>query len=191
VALRIKTVALRQNAHELDRMRRCASELGAPFRFDPLITPCLDGSTGPCSTRLDDASVVRLDVEDRRRREAWRECLEPEQRVPRDSLFTCGAGRTSFHVQPDGFLSLCLSDIPLHDLKTGSFREGWDGVVRQRRETALPADHPCRGCRDQAFCGVCPALARMETGSDLGVPEDLCRTGRRRLREVQALAVEP
>jgi len=130
-------------------------------------------------------------VEDRARREAWKECLDASQRVPRRSLFTCGAGRASFHVHPDGFLSLCLSDVPLYDLKTGSFIEGWDGVVRERRQAPLPDDHACSGCRDQAFCGVCPALARMETGSDLGLPEDLCRMGKRRLHEVESLVESP
>lgn len=191
VPLRIKTVALRQNVHEIEMMRRCADRLDSPFRFDPLITPCLDGSARPCSTRLDDESIVRLDLDDGMRREAWRERLQPEMRAPRSSLFTCGAGMTSFHVHPDGLLALCLSDVPLHDLATGSFQEGWDGVVHERRETPLPDGHTCGGCRDQAFCGVCPALARMETGSDLGVPEDLCRTGKRRLGEVEARVERP
>jgi MoaA/NifB/PqqE/SkfB family radical SAM enzyme len=185
VPLRLKTVALRHNAHEIEDMRRLSEELGAPFRFDPLITPCLDGAPGPCSARLDDESVVRLDVGDERRREAWRDCLTDEQRAPRRTLFTCGAGRTSFHVHPDGQLSLCLADVPLFDLGSGSFLEGWNGAIRERRDAALPADHPCMGCRDQAFCGVCAPLARMETGSDLGLAERLCVTGRRRLREIE------
>lgn len=184
VPLKLKTVALRQNAHELTLIERHAQHLEADFRFDTLVSACLDGSHKPCSSRLDEDSTIRLDLEDRKRHQAWRDCLD-EQRLPRRSLFTCGAGMTSFHVHADGYLALCLNDIPLHDLTRGSFSSGWNGPVRERRETSLPPGHPCSGCRDQPFCGVCPPLARMETGSDFGLPLQLCQTGRRRLRAIQ------
>jgi MoaA/NifB/PqqE/SkfB family radical SAM enzyme len=185
IPLRLKAVVLRQNASELEAMQRFSRELGAPFRFDTQISPCLDGSCAPCSHRLDDETILRLDVEDEKRLAALVEFLGPAGRRPRKDLFTCNAGMTSFHIYPDGKMALCVNDVPVHDLKAGSFMQGWNGPVLERRMAGLPEGHPCSGCMDQAFCGVCPAVARMETGSDLGIPEHLCRLGRSRRRAVE------
>ena len=184
-ALQLKSVVLRQNAHELEGIQGFSEELGVPFRFDTQISPCLDGSLQPCSSRLDDESAIRLDVENDKRYAAMREFLGDDRMSPRQSLFNCGAGMTSFHVYPDGHLSLCVCDIPLYDLKDGSFVDGWNSVIRQRRESPLSEDHPCRGCSDQSFCGVCPPLARMETGSDAGIPRHLCEAGKKRRQAIQ------
>ncbi|MFH1437943.1 MAG: radical SAM protein [Pseudomonadota bacterium] len=184
-AVQLKTVVLRQNAHELEGIRRFSEELGVPFRFDTQVSPCLDGSLKPCFSRLDDDSAIRLDVEDGKRHATLTEFLEDGRMTPRRSLFNCGAGMTSFHVYPGGQLALCVCDVPLFDLKKGSFMDGWDGAVRQRRESPLPEDHPCCGCCDQSFCGVCPPVARMETGSDAGFPAHLCEAGKKRRQAIQ------
>lgn len=185
IPLRLKAMALRQNAPELEAMQGFSLDLGAPFRFDTQVSPCLDGSRGPCSSRLDDETVLRLDVEDGERHDLLAGFLDPGRRQEREDLFTCSAGMTSFHVYPDGQMALCVNDVPVHDLKAGSFMDGWNGPVLERRKAGLPEGHPCRGCTDQAFCGVCPAVARMETGSDFGFPEHLCRLGRSRRRAVE------
>jgi MoaA/NifB/PqqE/SkfB family radical SAM enzyme len=182
IPVRAKTVVLRRNRRELGPMKRRCEDLGVPFRFDTLVTPCLDGSLNPTLERLDEETLLRLDLEDEKRAAQWRGILEGGQRAPRASLYTCGAGRTSFHVTPDGHLSLCVSDDPVHDLAQGTFMDGWNGALRRRRMEELPDGHPCMGCRDQAFCGVCPPLARMETGSMLAVPRRLCRLGKERRR---------
>jgi MoaA/NifB/PqqE/SkfB family radical SAM enzyme len=186
IPLRLKAMVLRQNASELEAMQRFSLDLGAPFRFDAQVSPCLDGSRGPCSSRLDDETILRLDVEDGERHDLLAGFLGPGRRQARNDLFTCNAGMTSFHIYPDGQMALCVNDVPVYDLKAGSFMDGWNGPVLERRMAGLPEGHPCKGCMDQAFCGVCPAVARMETGSDYGVPEHLCRLGRSRKKAVEA-----
>ena len=45
-----------------------------------------------------------------------------------ERLYSCHAGLTSFHVDSHGRLLPCLMVTEDgHDLRTGSFREGWDG----------------------------------------------------------------
>jgi radical SAM protein with 4Fe4S-binding SPASM domain len=184
VPVQVKTVVLRHNAHEIEDMRRFADELGVGFRFDTLVTPCMDGNRNPCTARLSEEVSLRLDLEDTERRAAWADCLANRASLTRSKMFDCGAGRTSFHVSPDGKLALCLSDLPVYDLAGGSFEQGWNGPIRERREMPLPAGHACEGCTDLVFCGLCPPLARMETGSDLGVPAQLCALGKRRRRAI-------
>ena len=47
----------------------------------------------------------------------------------------------AFHVHPDGQMALCIEDVPLFDLTTGSVLEGWNGPIRERRNTPLPSTH--------------------------------------------------
>ena len=89
-----------------------------------------------------------------------------------------------FFVGPDGSLSLCIFDTPVYDLNRGSFEEGWEGAVLNRRSIPLPDKHPCANCRELICCEVCPPVARMQTGDELGIPVDLCRLGKARSRMV-------
>jgi MoaA/NifB/PqqE/SkfB family radical SAM enzyme len=174
VPLRLKTMALRQNRREIARLARFSRGLGVPFRFDPHVTPTLRGSPSPGRARLRPAQALRLDTGDPKRLAAW-------SKVPpvatRTTLFYCGGGRTSFFVDPAGRLALCVLDEPIHDLTKATFAAGWEGPIRRRRERGVPDDYGCRACRDRAYCQVCPALARLTTGSELGVPRRECRLG--------------
>lgn len=186
IPMRLKTMALRRNAHELDQLKRFCVELGVPFRFDAMVSAGLDRSRVPCSTRLSPRAAIGFELEDDRVERGWANFLKRHQQglPPRRSLFSCGGGKNHFFIGPDGQLSLCLYDVPVHSLKQGTFAEGWNGPVRQRRESPLPGDHPCWGCRDHVFCDVCTPVARMETGSDLGWPRALCELGRMRSRAI-------
>lgn len=186
VPLRLKTMALRGNVGELERLRRFAGRLGAPFRFDTDVSPSLRGSAETCRARLDLEAALRLETSDPARMGAWGEFLESRPAVPpRRTLFDCGGGRYSFFVGPDGQLGLCPYDVGVYDLRRGSFAEGWRGPVRARRALPLPADHACRGCSARSFCNVCPPLARMTTGEETGVPPAECRLGMERARAIR------
>jgi MoaA/NifB/PqqE/SkfB family radical SAM enzyme len=187
VPVRLKTMALRQNVDELPQLQQFCDSLGVPFRFDPMVSPELSGSQRPCTARLDIAHLLMLDVKSNKRMKAWEELLDHYVNLPtRQSLFSCSAGKFSCFVQPDGLLCLCVYDVPLYDLKKGSFVEAWQGAVRQRTDLALAKTHPCWGCDDMLFCEVCPPLARMETGSELGYPTFLCSVGKQRAAAIRS-----
>jgi hypothetical protein len=159
--------------------------LGVAFRNDPTISPTLIGTPEPCSARLDHEALVRFDVVDAKRLAGWADFLTARKELPvRTSMFNCAAGMISFAIDPCGLLSLCSYDQPVFDLRQGSFLQGWQGAVKRRRDMALPRSHPCWGCRDQVFCGLCAPVARMETGSELGVPRDVCQQGRERAQAI-------
>jgi len=182
IPLRLKTMALQANAHELSQLQQFADELGVSFRFDAMVNAALDGSQAPCATRLAPERIVGFDQQGPRHA-AWEAYLasRPEASA-RLGLFDCGGGQTSFFVNPEGHLSLCAFDTPVHDLRKSDFASGWRGPMRRRRAQELPQEHACRGCRDQVFCGVCPPVARMETGDEMGTPQGLCKLGKLRAR---------
>lgn len=171
----LKAMALRQNVAEVPRLQTLADELGLRFRYDPDVTPALDGSDAPCAARLSPEAILALDLRDAKRREAWVERFRAGRQTVRSTLFNCAGGQTSFFVSPDGRLALCSTDRPVADLTRETFLEGWSGPLRDRRATRLPVGHPCIACEQQVVCGVCPPLAKMETGEETGVPEARCR----------------
>nr|NGX63088.1 hypothetical protein [Candidatus Anoxychlamydiales bacterium] len=98
-----------------------------------------------------------------------------------NQLFYCGAGRTSFAIDPYGFFKLCGSlSHPdcVYDLRKGSLREAWDRFVPQVREIRTE-DEKCRkkclGCPLINLCMWCPAASYLECGKLDGWVEDFCQ----------------
>ena len=72
--LKLKTVAVTINKHEVWDMQRFAEdELGVEFKFDPMINPRIDCSLSPLAVRLAPEEVVSFDMLDARRVEEWRQ----------------------------------------------------------------------------------------------------------------------
>ena len=183
IAIKLKTVALTLNRHELEAMKAFARDLGVDFRFDTAIRPLLNGSKGPCALRLPVEEVIRLDQSDEPRAMELREmCRTRLGRPPTRKLFGCGAGLTSFQIDPQGLMHICtLARRPGYDLGRGSFQEGWRTALPAVREIEIHnADLPCLSCDLGILCGRCPAWAELENGQAETVVEYACQIARRR-----------
>jgi radical SAM protein with 4Fe4S-binding SPASM domain len=177
IPLGLKTMAMTVNRVEIGRMQAYADDLGAPFRFDPLVNPRLDGSERPCRFRLSPEEVVDLDLNDPKRVKAWQELYDRSEGLFLDDrLFTCGAGISMFHIDPIGRLSVCeMSRFESYDLRQGSFEEGWSDFVPQVLDLKAGGDYKCSQCKYIALCAQCPGWAWVETGHPGGLVEHLCR----------------
>jgi len=195
--LRIKTMALTLNRHEIGDLRRFVEEeLGLEFRFDPMLNCRLDCSRGPLAVRLTPEEVVALDLQDPKRLAEWKRFAEqfnrpadwPEQL---DQLYSCGAGIQAFAVDPWGGLGLCaLAREEAYDLRNGSFRAGWEHFLSKIRQKKITRRTKCVACQIKAMCGMCPANAELEN-QDSELPVDfLCRVAHLRAR-VLGLPVAP
>lgn len=165
--LRLKTVAMTLNGREVGAMRELAASLGVEFRFDPALNPRLDGGREPMVLRLPPEEVLALDLSDDARWAALREASErlTGPSPSPESLYGCGAGLSSFHVDACGGLSLCImAREPVYDLRSGTFREGWLGPLKEAREARRTRVTRCTACDLGALCGQCPGWARIETG---------------------------
>ncbi len=186
--LRLKTMALTLNRHELPEMKRYAEEeLGLPFRFDAMLNCRIDCSAEPLAYRLEPDQVVALDRGDPERMACWRELADRQLRGDRpgaspDQLYRCGGGVHSFAVDPWGGMSLCaLSRRRVYDWRSGSFGQGWQFLSEVRGQ---PATRPgrCTACQIRAICGICPAVAELETGDPEAHIEFMCRVGHARMK---------
>ena len=165
----LKTVLMKPNLAEREELERQAAEIGAAFRHDAAIFPCLDGgSRAPLALRVAPEEAVRADMATAERRAMWREKIEQTAAQPADNrLYACAAGRSAFHADPFGGFSPCLLAEHFRCESAGrAFRDVWAGDLaalqnrrRARSDTSFAGD--LRGA-----CAHCPAFNRLETGDD-------------------------
>jgi radical SAM protein with 4Fe4S-binding SPASM domain len=180
--LALKSVAVTVNVHELHDMQAFADELGVAFKFDGMMNPRIDCSQSPLAVRLTPEDCVALDLEDPRRVEEWKliakEYQGPANPAERaDEVYHCGGGVSSFAIDPQGGLSLCvLSQVDKFSLRSGSLSEGWDGALRKVRARKITAPTKCTSCElKSSLCGMCPANGELENGDPEAPVDFLCR----------------
>jgi len=178
VPVKLKTMVLTLNRHELDAMRDYAEGLGLDFRWDAMLHGCVDGSAAPHAYRLSPEEAVALDASDAKLWDGWRSYFERTQDAAwnRERLYQCGAGVHSFHIDAYGRLSICMMVRgETYDLRQGSFRDGWQGHAREVRLKPARGPYACQDCRFVAACGVCPGWSQIESGGDALPVEYLCQ----------------
>ncbi len=166
--LKLKTVAVTINRHEVGAMADFARELGVEFKFDGMINPRIDCSQSPLGVRLSPREVVEMDIEDPERTGEWTR-LAREFHAPvheqSDEVYHCGGGISSFAIDPEGKMSICvLSHKESYDLRRGSFREGWEGFLRRVRAKKITRLTKCNACAIKSLCSMCPANGELDSG---------------------------
>ncbi|HNR37849.1 MAG TPA: radical SAM protein [Acidobacteriota bacterium] len=165
--LKLKTMVLTLNRHELEEMRVFARERGVHFHYDPLLNLGVGGNRAPAQYRLAAKDAVALDLTDEQRLAEWRQFCDKFSGPPPepDRLYNCGAGIGTFHIDAYGRMSACLmARQPAYDLRRGTFRSGWDDFMPRVRAQKWTRETPCRHCDLYALCGQCPGWALMESG---------------------------
>jgi radical SAM protein with 4Fe4S-binding SPASM domain len=181
IPIRLKTVVLRENVHELSLMEDQARQMGLEFRFDASINSRVDGGHAPLSHRLEPAELVRLDARNERRMEEWGNfCektlggIEAQSRSSswRAPLYMCGAGATTLAVDPHGRILPCtMARMQSYDLRHGTVRDAWDRFLHTARQQLRSRESRCTHCQLTALCDMCPAYGWLENG-DSEEPDD-------------------
>jgi len=178
--LKLKTVPTSINYHEVYEMKRFAEEeLGVGFKFDPLVNPRTDCSQSPLAVRLTPEQAVTLEFRDPTRRDAYARLAGVELAAnlpPSKQRYTCGGGQNGCAIDPNGRMTICvLSHRDGYDLRSGSFREGWESSIREIRASENKQETICTNCRITSLCGMCAANGELE-GGDAETPVDfLCQ----------------
>jgi radical SAM protein with 4Fe4S-binding SPASM domain len=73
-------------------------------------------------------------------------------------------------------LIICvLSQQDTYDLRSGSFRDGWQHFLRKiRTEKPITRTTKCTECQLKAMCGMCPANGELENGDPESPVSFLC-----------------
>jgi radical SAM protein with 4Fe4S-binding SPASM domain len=187
ISVRLKTMALHSNLHELPEIARfCREKTKDYFRFDPFLHLRFDGDPVRNGTilseRLTPEEIVNLERSDPERFESLEKRCD-RLIVPAFSnticnhLFHCGTGQGSFAVSYDGRFRLCSSlwhPDCMYDLRKGSLSDAWHGLVPKVRDMRSDTNaflETCRVCPLINLCMWCPAHAHLETG-ELDAPVD-------------------
>ena len=182
--LRLKTMVMTLNQHEVGDMRAFAESLGVNFRFDPMLNAGLGENAKPASFRIPVEDVIQFDVNDPNRLTEWQEFCERfvgPRNTNDGNLYNCGAGKTSFHIDPYGKLSVCIiSRTHGYDLRRGCFQEGWREFIPNVLNQPAPASYSCNKCELLALCGQCPGWAQLEHGVEEQAVEYLCQVAHSR-----------
>jgi radical SAM protein with 4Fe4S-binding SPASM domain len=180
--LKLKTVAITLNKHEIWDMQRFAEQdLGVEFKFDSLMNPRIDCSQSPLAVRLTPQECVEFDLQDEKVMAEWKifagKFMGPvHPPETSDELYHCGGGVDSFSINPYGHMSICvLSQNDLYDIRTGSVREGWQQFLHRVRHKKITRLTKCVTCELKAMCGMCPANGELENGDPEAPVDFLCR----------------
>jgi radical SAM protein with 4Fe4S-binding SPASM domain len=172
VPLKLKTMAMAWNRHEVADMKRFAAERGLGFRYDGLLNARVDcGADRNGELQMSAPELLALELADpegRARLEKTadfvREAAAQEQPVV-EEVYSCGAGAVSFTVDPYGSLQMCqLSRKAAFDLAQHSFAEVWDHRFPELRARKWQKNDVCRSCSLISMCGSCPGAAELASG---------------------------
>jgi radical SAM protein with 4Fe4S-binding SPASM domain len=183
--LRLKTMLMTLNKHELGAMEAFAEDLGVRFKFDPMLNAESNGAHTPLQYRLSPEEIVEVEMEHPERMAEWQAYCERTVGKPFDDdyLYTCGAGVHMFHIDPYGRLHLCmLARQPGYDLREGSFEEGWADALPVERYRVPSSDYQCNQCALLPLCGQCPGWADVENGEPEQPVVFLCRVAHERAK---------
>ena len=179
--LKLKTVPTTINVHEVYEMKRFAEEeIGVEFKFDPFVNPRTDCSQSPLALRLSPEQAVGLEFRDPVRTAEYFKLAQNELASQHGPLgpkkYTCGGGKNGCAIDPTGRMTICvISQQEGFNLRESSFTEGWNGRLRDIRETPRTHQTICLRCQIQDLCGMCPAHGELENGDGERPVDFLCQ----------------
>lgn len=113
------------------------------------------------------------------------DCVDPV-----DGQIRCRAGKASFWITWDGWLTPCgMMTQPRIDLKKHAFPEAWDQLTEAAAAVRLSG--LCDKCPNKKICHPCAAVAYAETGSFSEVPVYRCHTIQHMCRIAGELVNDP
>jgi len=161
IPVRLKTVIVTLNAHELQLMREFSESRGLHFEFLTNIQPKANGDPEPLQYRVAPDVAARLweeQVLTRNLAGTQRRYAPPPEDSDcgmqgRGKLFTCGCGRGSCGISPYGHMNLCVAyHLPQYELRRGSVADGWEALKRYVDEAQVREDFPCPTCPVERSC---------------------------------------
>ena len=168
ISVRLKAMALRSNAHELQAISSfCRERTKDYFRFDPFLHLRYDRdperNAEIISERLSPNDIAALEQSDPERFQALREnrcdlILSEESEHSCDHLIKCGAGMDSLVLSYDGHVRLCYSlwhPECIYSWKKGSLADAFINFVPKVRDIRSNRKEFKTKCNDCSLINLC------------------------------------
>ena len=195
VAVKINCSLTPQNAGDMEQIVDYAKSRNAPLTVVTYMFPPIRRAPDQIGVNArfepeDSARYMLHYLERDRGQEAYRRYLSALLRGsaeppgldegcvdPLDGKIRCRAGRSSFWITWDGWLTPCgMMPDPKTDLMNTPFDAAWRQTVDLSARLRLSG--VCAACPSHDLCHPCAAIACAETGSVQGIPTYLCRMTR-------------
>ena len=173
IAVRLKFIVMRQNAHQVAEMRAQAQAGDFPYLVDVTITSRHDGTHGSLATRVSDEQLRDL------YREPLRDLLPDGSQPMTEERFPCNCARGNCAITVTGDVQPCISvPWPAGNVRERPFIEIWRyAPVFQKIRGLRIADYAaCAPCADKPFCSRNRGAAFTHSGSYTGTDPFVCRT---------------
>jgi radical SAM protein with 4Fe4S-binding SPASM domain len=177
--IKVMSVIAHGNTEEIQKIEQLCEEIGVEVVFDSVVS---DGKN-------EKAINYRLSDDELRKYFSYLktaplpDCKKMEEELTEeeksnDLLLTCGAGRSTVNITPNGMVTPCIG-IPLEigSLRDNSLREIMDSNVMKGliESIRLKNVDDCWNCSDRLVCFRCPGLSYSEKGRLDVAPEEGCR----------------
>lgn len=108
---------------------------------------------------------------------------------PVDGKIRCRAGKASFWITWDGWMTPCgMMPEPKVDVLRGSFADCWNSLTEAAAAVRLSG--VCGKCPNRNICHPCAAISYTETGTSSGIPTYMC-LATRRMQEIARETLYP
>jgi len=192
----LKTNCLKQNKHEIGRIKVFTEKLFAKlrrdkyqFRYESLIRPRNNLDKTPCNYRLSFKELLEVRKQDP---DIWREYQEDLDcglsglKRDRRFLYQCSSWLHRFFINPYGYLKFCNSSDKFSvNLKTTSFKEGFYEIFPKLLNEKFKTKSKCKNCRLRSICYSCPANAYLETGDEEAPIPYYCELAKRTVEQMR------
>ena len=159
----VKSTITQDNLNDAEEMEDIVHGLGLPFKKGWLLNKRTDGKISKIEdSRLPAEKILVLEeeiylnkAEEKKKTEA-----KPE---PRDGIFYCSVGKTSFVINTSGELNAC-PDLPLPSASVPQkgFPAAWKELV-DFVDITTKQKSTCSTCEAKDYCNSCPAWSYLET----------------------------
>lgn len=169
----LKTIVMKENAHELKEMRHFAKKRGSEFKYTFNIFPAYKGELNVLQHALSPKEILTIEKNDAEKINMWREsykrrsnpykqALNSNKTIP---LYMCNFAVSMSVVTHDGYLKGCnKNDLYSSNLLNVSFKEAWENLGKITEHSAS-AHNKCANCEYFSICDQCSAENETYSGS--------------------------
>lgn len=181
----LKTVALKENIHEIDEMMGFADKVGKVLNVYTDVRPLNNGNQKSKEHKLSFDQIIEIERKTNKwkgNKQQYSERIEDRRKRKAEGyLYFCELGKYTFFISHRGILHGCVKEQKHgYDLHAMSFTEAFNRMFKDIVMKKNDEVNKCASCKYIKYCDYCPAQFELETGHILNPPIEVCELAYKR-----------
>lgn len=182
-----------QNQNDMPKLLELAKELDLYLKIDTYIFPSSrkrirpflpDSRLSAKQAALQSLKIKKKTYTKEKFQQYQKHMLNHPKPNIHDCSLNCRAGKSSFWISWDGYLSPCVFiDQPAINVFNEGFLPSWNQLITQTKQLHLPPD--CIKCDNYEICQVCGASVYLENNNYDDKPQYMCTYTKTILEELK------